>query len=130
MEFREYYSGDLRCIFENGSIDTIVYNKLTWTLCHNEKVLACGGFVKIWNGVYEVWIYTKDYETFLHNKIKIIKKFYHELNKLSWHRIHAPVSFDTRNHKKLMELLGFSPEGLLRKYGPDKKDHIIYSMVK
>jgi hypothetical protein len=101
----------------------------TWTLCNGE-IIACGGFVPLWTGVFECWIQFKDYRTFLSHTIWLVRAFRKELEKLQFHRLQATIDLKTRNYHKFMKLLGFNCEGLLRKYSPFGEDYVMYSRIK
>lgn len=134
MEFRRYQLGDLASIVEDEELKTIVTDRhigsdLAWSLFDN-KLLACGGFVNMWPGVYEAWLYVDTYDTFIKYKICLIKKFRHEIDNLQYHRLQAVVDVRTKSHQKFMSLLGFKPEGTMEQYGIDKTDHIMYAKVR
>jgi hypothetical protein len=134
MEFKQYQMGDLPTLVQHKELkllagDTHVNPDLAWSLFDN-SLLACGGFLAMWPGVYEAWLFVDTHNTFVSYKVCLIKKFRNEIAKLNFHRLQATVDEHVYNHHKFMKLLGFSAEGLLRQYGPEKNDYIMYSQVK
>ena len=133
MEFREYQAGDLHSLIVEDDLRAILTDKHiganAWSLYDN-KILACGGFVNLWPGVFEAWLYVHDYDTFLKYKLCLIKKFRFEIDNLQYHRLQAVVDVRSKNHQKFMNLLGFKSEGILQQYGMDKTDHIMYAKVR
>ena len=61
------------------------------------------------------------YKVILKNHIKTIT----EEDEL--HRLQATVRDDFDVAKRFIEFLGFKREGLLKNFGPDRCDHIMYS---
>ena len=137
--FRNYEYGDLRKIINKDDFElmgfmqmdeSIIDHDLSWTLCNDKIVLGCAGFKKMWNGVYECWLHPAVPEIFYHFKILIIKKIKYEFKRINFHRMQATVKTSTKNHEKLMLCLGFYYESTLIRYGPDKMDYIMYTIIR
>ena len=97
----------------------------------NGEVVACGGIDLMWKGVGEVWLMLTPetdkypigtYEIIRDGLDKIIKD-----NKLHRVQAYGRIGFD-RAHT-LFKHLGFKPEGMARKFTPDKVDCILYAKV-
>ena len=134
MEFRNYAAGDLVELIKDETLRLIVSDKhidpkFAWTL-YDKRIIACGGFIQLWPGVFEAWLCVDNYQDFLSYKISLIKKFRKEISELNYHRLQAAVDIGTINHQKFMNLLGFYCEGVMQKYGVDKQDHLMYAKVK
>lgn len=134
MEFRNYQDGDLFTLVADTNLRAIVSEhpvdgRSSWTLVDN-KIIGCGGFILMWPGVYEAWLYVDTYDNFIKYKICLIKKFRCEIENLVYHRLQATVDARTHNHAKFMNLLGFQPEATLQKYGYDGSDYIMYARLR
>lgn len=134
MEFRQYQTGDLEYLVKDEGLKLIVTDKhvdynLSWTLV-DEKILASGGFAKMWPGVYEAWLYVTAYPIFLRYRLCLIKKIRAEIVKLDFYRLQAAVDVYTKNHSKFMRLLGFHPEGIMERFGLNRHDHVMYARLK
>ena len=98
----------------------------------NDAIVGCGGIDLLWPGVGEVWVllsYEVDkypiraYEVIRDGLKKLIED--NDLWRIqAWGRI----GFDKAHI--LFKHLGFKPEGIARKYTPDKVDCILYSIVR
>ena len=97
----------------------------------NGEIVACGGIDLMWTGVGEVWLMLTPetdkypigtYEIIRDGLDKIIKD-----NKLHRVQAYGRIGFD-RAHT-LFKHLNFKPEGIARKYTPDKADCISYAKV-
>lgn len=96
------------------------------------KVIFCAGIRLMWKGVGEVWSlgdkylakkFAKEMFTWQNEIIKA------EINLRHFHRLQAHVLKKWRGACKYMERLNFEPEALLRKYGPDGSDYILYARI-
>ena len=94
-----------------------------------DKIIGCAGILPIWEGLGHAWVVMgKDYKKhriWIHKqvqdmffKIAVGKKF---------RRVQANVQCDFYDAVRWIEALGFEPESILRQYGPDGKDHYMYT---
>lgn len=96
------------------------------------KVIFCAGIRLMWKGVGEVWSLGDRY---LAKKFAIeMFEWQSELIKAEidlkhFHRLQAHVLKKWKGACKYMERLNFEPEALLRKYGPDGSDYILYARI-
>jgi hypothetical protein len=101
-------------------------------LC-DDSVLACGGFIWKWKGVVDGWVLLServgpDGLLWLHrNVLKMNEGLYKKYGKL---RIQTTVREDFRAGHRWAKMLGFEPEGLMRQYDPDGKDHRLYARIQ
>jgi hypothetical protein len=99
----------------------------------DSKVYGCAGFHEMWPGVCEAWLHAKEYKHFHSNMFMIIwyiRGAIKVLHVSGFYRIQAAIKADELKSRKLVEVLGFKYEGLMKKYGPDKSDFIMYAKVK
>jgi hypothetical protein len=87
------------------------------------------GLVPLWNGVGECWFMSttalERYPIFL---IKTFRKLTDMVLQNGLHRVQIMVH-DTPALNKWATTLGFTKEGVLRKYGIDQKDNAVYSKI-
>ena len=60
----------------------------------------------------------------------IIRDIRTRLEKAPYQRIETSVDADNWHDIKLAEALGMELEGLMRKYGPNGEDHLLYAYIK
>lgn len=96
------------------------------------KLISCGGVVILWPGVGEVWCmvtplvdrYRKGFvETINHLIVGTQETF------RLW-RVEALVSVTNMRSVKMLHRIGFTIEGIKRKYGPDGVDYLIMARMK
>jgi len=106
-------------------------NNKSFTAITDEGIVCSGGIVPVWEGVYEGWVMGSD----LMNKYKlssarIIKWGLDKLiieNKMN--RLQTAVLKDYSIGHQFAKWLGLEEEGLMRKYGVDKKDYYRYARI-
>jgi RimJ/RimL family protein N-acetyltransferase len=104
-------------------------SNIAYTAVENGRVVASGGIVEKWQGVAFAWFFfDQDVggRSFVHIH-KTVQRFTRILLKERYHRIECTVDVEHREGRRWMDLLGFTLEGMLRKYGPDGRDHFIYA---
>lgn len=94
-------------------------------------VVAVGGVLPMWRGVGDIWMVGSDLiDKYPKSLFRLARSIINEATKgLSLHRVQCSVDVDQESHKRFVEHLGFSPEGLMRKYGANGEDHIRYAKV-
>lgn len=99
-----------------------------FTAIEGDEILGCAGTMKIWEGRIIAWalISGKSGAHFV-GIFKAIKR-YLDLNDAR--RIEATVDVDFKEGHRLMRLLGFEYEGLMRKYLADGRDMCLYARVR
>lgn len=110
-----------------------VYEKYggTYTLLSPEGVVCIEGVAPIWPGVAGAWSLTSDL-IFKYPKAyyKATKQFMAAIV-TDWkiHRLQATTCADDAVACNWLRHLGFKQEGVLKSYGPDRADHIMFSKV-
>jgi len=99
-----------------------------WTLMAGAWPLACGGVVRFWPGVGELWCWT-GFEVDRHSvafarlaKTRVVELFASQ----GFHRLQAHVREDDDRAQRFARFLGLTLEGRCRGYGPDQATHQIY----
>lgn len=96
------------------------------------NVVVIGGVALLWEGVGSGWVITS--ELFVNHKIWCHRAIRNVLIKAeSQYNLHRIESLILKDHKismKWAERLGFSKEGLLRKYDSSKNDYYLFARVK
>jgi hypothetical protein len=104
----------------------------TYTLStEHEHVLGCAGLRLIWDGVWEGWFQGAAPHIAHRYRFMVVRFVKRYLNRMlnECHRIQAVVCSDDMVARRFVLFLGFEREGVLRKYGPDGRDYIMYSKV-
>lgn len=139
MKIRKYRQGDIysviskRFIEDSGmKIPEPENESLAWTATesNSQTILCCGGFRPYWKGVYEAWFVPVSPDAIHKNKFQLVRFTKKLINELGAHRIQASILRDSEKDVKYVKLFGFRWEGTLYKYGPDKKDYDLYSLVR
>ncbi len=100
-----------------------------WTYYCDGEVYGCGGIVQTAiPHIAECWcIFSDKFRTVFKTAVKRIRK---AVNECQYNRIQAVTEIDFPEGQRLLEFLGFEKEGVLRKQGFDKRDNIMYSIIK
>lgn len=85
-------------------------------------------------GIALAWLLQVDTHGIPRDKaLQVIREFKRQLTRVAKDnkifRIQATTVSGKIREARFMELLGFQQEGTLRKYGPGKEDHIMWSIV-
>ena len=98
------------------------------TMMENGKVLAVGGVVKFWAGVGEAWLMVAP-----EGRQKGLILFRHMGKFLDFcfvehrfHRIQASIPYGHKEAHRCIMKLGFIPEGMMVRYGPDMENYVRY----
>lgn len=101
------------------------------TLILDGRILAIAGNMVIKPGVMEVWMIPSTYVS--ENTLafaRLIKYYKTEvMNIYPWHRLQM-VTPNDELHTRWAKFLDFDFEGILRKWGNNKSDHIMWSKVR
>jgi len=110
-------------------LDRMEKKDRAFTLIDNGHLVVAGGIFPVWDGLGEAWMIPSD--QIPKYKIKMIKTLRNHIDLITeedgLRRLQATVRDDFDIAKKFIEFLGFKREGLLKNYGPDGTDHIMYS---
>lgn len=91
----------------------------------NGKPVACGGITQWWPGVGEMWaVFGRDAGPHM---VAIVRGAKRVLDLADCHRVSAAVDTTFVPGQRLAALLGFTIEGKMRSYGPDRRDYYLYA---
>jgi len=110
------YSMDTACEYAK--------NGVAYTGLAEDKVIAYGGVINMWEGVGHAWMVTSDLikkypKDITRAGIEVLKSF-------NFHRIQTAVYEGFHEAVKWIEILGFKRECLMEHYGPDKANYYLY----
>ncbi len=97
----------------------------------DDELVGCAGVSLLWEGVGEFWLMlsekgkknpTTTFKTIKRNLDEIVKE------KGLW-RAQTTGRIDYPEACRMIEMFGFKNDCTLEKYGPDKSDYYLYSMV-
>jgi hypothetical protein len=100
------------------------------SLMVQDKVVAIIGSLELWPGVCEIWsIISQDISEYRMSFCRWAKKLLTALEKEKrYHRIQLRA-IDDAVHTNFCLWLGFTYEGTMKMYGPDKQNYIIWAKV-
>jgi RimJ/RimL family protein N-acetyltransferase len=100
-----------------------------WSYIVNGKVVGCGGIITTGlDHMAEAWcIFGKDFKSAARIAVKRILRAVQECN---YDRVQAVTEVDFKVAQRFLKWLGFEEEGILRCSGADKRDNIIYSIIR
>lgn len=100
-----------------------------FTVWDKEIVVLIAGWHSVWEGVCEVSLFpTQEFVDSPYRALRLVKKGLDDLV-----RTYRRVQLNCRKQPYFMEFalrLGFRPEGVLKKFGYDGRDHIMMSIVE
>lgn len=113
-------------------------NHLTWTIVDLDymgninEYICCGGFLMYWPGVMEGWMITSDKLPRFGKEVtvRVIRKIEEVEKMFSLRRLQMTVRADFEIGQNWAAKLGFKREGILKKFGPEGCDYIMYARVK
>lgn len=98
-----------------------------WTLMAGGWPLACGGAVRFWDGVGELWCWTgADAAQWSVAYARQARARVDALQARGFHRLQAHVREDDPQARRFVRFLGLAPEGRCPGYGPDQSTHLLY----
>lgn len=110
-------------------LDRMEKKDRAFTLIDNGHLVVSGGIFPVWDGLGEAWLIPSDQVA--NYKIKMIRTLRQHIDLITeedgLRRLQATVRDDFDIAKKFIEFLGFKREGLMKNYGPDGTDHIMYA---
>lgn len=126
--------------FDNSDFNMMVrihafLNLLTpmnYTIFHNDQLLFMVTVTVPMNGVAEVsFLVDKAFvESSKRIRFAMIRAFKEAVSNLPFRRIQAKVNVNFDIGLRFVENLGFEKEGLLKHYGPNNTDYIMYALVR
>ncbi len=105
-------------------------NSKAFTAINNGEVVCCGGVLKVWDRVGEVWIFCSELmdDNIFSMSRQLIKHFREEFDEFD--RVQAAIKLGFPKAIRLAECVGLEYEGTLRKFGPDGSDYAMYGRIK
>lgn len=102
------------------------------TIIDNEDILCIIGAIPLWGGVVEFSsVFTVDVYNTRISLARYLKKVLDKfIESEEIHRIQATAKLDFVEAQNFLEFLGFEKESVLKMYGSDKSDYIMYRKVK
>jgi len=96
---------------------------------NSSRILFCGGCFPVWTGRSTAWfILDQDFDRFdLLWMVKRIRSFLENSMPDTVRRIDATAREDFPPGGRMLEMLGFEAEGLMKQYGPDGASHHLYA---
>lgn len=117
-----------------GVIDTNYAQELCkmkgvgWAVTESGITYACGGIVEVWANRAVSWaLFSTEV---LHRFRPVHRLVTNVLNDVPWRRIEMDVDADHAEGVAWATRIGFSNEGLRRKYTPDGRDVFLFARVK
>lgn len=108
-------------------------NDMAWTGFIDDRVVGCAGFAPQWEGRVIAWaLFGRDVPKKAWASIvaKVRREFKNTLQSQGHkHRVEITVPATFGEAIRLANILGFEVEGLMKKYGPDGSDHLMYAKV-
>jgi RimJ/RimL family protein N-acetyltransferase len=102
-----------------------------FTLIHEGKVIGCGGVVlQDWKRGEAWMLLGAGFEKFTLSLCRAVKdKLAEIVKKHNLKRVQATVNPTHTAGQKFLQFFGFQEEGLLRHYGPEGSDYLMYARI-
>lgn len=103
-------------------------NGYAWSGLVDERIAGVGGILPQWRGRAVAWALISERLTahsFLraHHKVRTVLA---DAHRDGWRRIETTVDAGFDAGHRWVRALGFTPEGLMRAYSPEGRDHVLY----
>lgn len=103
-----------------------------FTIWDGGAPVAAGGVVVLWKGVGEAWLHLSQW--FPEHPLSAFRIVRQLLNAIihdaQLRRVQAPIRLDMPANIRLVEHLGFEPEGILKRWGPEGADYVMYARME
>lgn len=101
----------------------------SYSLFVDDKIIGCGGVILFGYNRGECWmLVSSEIKKYKKTVFKAVKEHLDLIVKTNnLRRLQTVVVADYEDGKKFIERLGFKPEGLLKKYGPNGEDFLMYA---
>lgn len=107
---------------------TLVKAGPCFTLADGDEVIACSGVVNMWENRAQAWALISQGAGA--HFVRIFRAMRSFLELQDTHRIEATVDTNFEQGHRLMRMLGFQHEGLMRAYLPDGRNCDLYARVR
>lgn len=129
IEARDYEKELMRLAGNYG--ETFAFRGPAFTMEHDGTPVMAAGVCILWEGVGEAWMHLSPW--FYRHVKSAYAAVYEVLCQIIVHkslrRVQAPICASMPANIRFVEHLGFAPEGLMHRWGPDGKDYWLYSIV-
>jgi hypothetical protein len=99
-----------------------------YTLTDGDHIAMCAGLVNMWEGRAQAWsLLARDAGRHMTKIVRVMKRF---LEMQDIRRIEAVVDNGFEPGHRMIRLLGFAHEGLMRGYLPDGRDAVLYARIQ
>lgn len=123
---------DLKLFYGDHGLDycnLLVSNSQAYTgRLENGEVVVIAGVANYWPGVGTAWLFASDllykYPKGVSSSIKRLLTTI--MIEEGYHRVQTPVKANNEIANRFIKWLGFNAEGLMKGYGVDKSDYILY----
>lgn len=100
----------------------------------DRKVAALGVINAARPGVGMAWLLKINADSIPESQaLRVVRAFKKSIKRIAeaegLFRIQATTVLGMEREARFMDILGFKPEGVLRQYGPDRADHVMWSIV-
>ena len=114
-----------------NSGEQFAVNGPAFTMLDDKKAVISAGVYILWPGVGEAWMHLSPW---FYSHVKTV---YTEVRELlaqiiftkRLHRVQCPIRADMKPNMRFVKHLGFAPEGLMHRWGPEGKDYWLMSIV-
>jgi hypothetical protein len=111
-----------------GLLDAYETLEGSHTFRHEGRIFACGGVLKLWEGMGEAWfVLADDIDLPVFSVCAIVKDYVDSLIGTKYRRLQATIKCDDDKAIRFIEWLGFEREGFMRQYGVEGADYYIYA---
>ena len=113
---------------QESAVDTDDGTECAWTGMVGDKVIGCGGIIRVQEHIGEAWtLLSDDFKRHAHRAAPVIKK-QAAIAKVA--RVYALIDAGFERAERFIEWTGFQYEGTLRKAGTHGQDQKIYARIR
>ncbi len=112
--------------------EQVADNSIAYSFYHHGNLIFCGGIFLHYAGFGEAWLLcSPEAETLPKGMFKLTRDGLEKIIKdYKLFRVQATVRCDWKQAQKFIRKLGFTPEGVLRKYGIDQSNYMMYARIE
>jgi RimJ/RimL family protein N-acetyltransferase len=106
--------------------DLVAIGGFSYTVYSDDKIIGVFGFARILDGCFHLWsLFSVEIKKYPIAAVKIFRA----ASNIPARRIQMTTAMSNKAATAFAYRMGFSLEGILRKYGPDGTDHYIFAKV-
>mgnify|MGYP003149623582 CR=1 FL=1 len=101
------------------------------SVIRNGHLIGAGGIYPVWDGLGEAWVLpSEQVARYKKSFVRLIREGIDRMTaEFEFRRVQATARADAQTAQRFLEFLGFEREGLLRAYGPDGADHVLFAKL-